>query len=215
MAILLLVTICLTLIVAAFSWTILPSKACKVTFSAMLLILAVYKTVNYFIPGSLLDEWIVHVIFFISQITFYIFTYHYTQIISDSNPKSQSSKPSTISTPVATNLSGFLIAPGVPTYLSEQGIMHILTVPIFLLCRSALIYRLDNFEQTKYRPVIKRLILASGLLVLIHVGEFIVESQHWLSIPQNIYSFIEYAFFIAALAVFTLALLKHKEIHSV
>jgi hypothetical protein len=61
-------------------------------------------------------------------------------------------------------------------YLTDEGLPHILTLPLFVIVFSLTRLRIAVFESSYIRTV-RYFTAGAGALILIHVNEFILESQ--------------------------------------
>ncbi|MEO8104759.1 MAG: hypothetical protein ABI602_00280 [Candidatus Saccharibacteria bacterium] len=83
----------------------------------------------------------------------------------------------------AVHLSTLLVIPAVYShqltlfgYMTEQGLPHILTLPLFILFVALLRLRFGLYES-RYSVPLNWFIAAAGAWIMIHISEFLLESQ--------------------------------------
>lgn len=158
---------------------------------------------------ELLHEWARHIPFYVGQISCYLFLIRIISL-SKHTKKAQPSSPATppgISTP--SSYIG-LIAGSSPfsywfEHATEQGFQHILTLPLMLLVIGGIQAHFPFITSSGWKKVINGFLLAMLPLTLIHMGEFIIESQQWLP-WESIIEPIETVLYVSAMITFIIAI---------
>lgn len=216
----------LTFSLIIFGWLKLQDKKLKLFFTAILVFF--FLSIIFFFPLSHESlEWYKHLLFYIGQIFFYLFSRRVIamnfsfQEKNASKPISEkldeflpsSSKIFCVTASAASNGSaasttalsqwfGFLI---------DQGLLHVLTMPLFLLTTVFIRVRYIYFESEILKHILNFFMLAAGTFVMIHVSEFIVESQKLIPVIDPFGEFIEmveFFWFYLGLLFFSIGIRK-------
>lgn len=198
----------LTFLLLFFSWRLTIDKKAKVLFSLMLLFFLL--SVILFFPEGYISDWLKHIPFFIGQLLFCIFLWHcINHFMID---KDQSPAQGSVAQYVAGLGAGsYKIVEDTSSdwfgFITQQGVQHIIALP-FLFLIISLIRVQYNFISSHQNKSILNMFLAAGVcLTIIHIGEFVVESQNWIpALEGETIEIIEFMWYYSALFLFFFAL---------
>lgn len=196
--------------VVLFSWRCLPAGRLRWLFIAFFLLFSAYKIYD---PASewrgLL--WLRHLPVYLGELLFYYFISIFSKRYIETD--GQTRKPAdvvlrqnfVVLAPIiiaATEVSWFQI-------VTDQGLPHILTLPVIVLVVSLARLRLAVYTSS-YTRIVALFTVSVGAWIMIHVSEFIVESQKLLPGLDNYMAHIEFFWYIvgAGLFVYTLQTFK-------
>lgn len=154
-----------------------------------------------FFPEGKINDWLKHIPFYIGQFLFYLWL---ESIFGKTNSQSQSQTKvvaQAATLPAAGGLAEWL------NFLTDQGLQHIITLPFSILIIAIIKVRFD-YIPTHLKSTLNILILAVLSLTMIHVGEFVVESQAWLPFLESSIEVIEFLWYYLALGLFAFGVKK-------
>lgn len=185
----------------------LRSRAQKITFTAMLLFFL--SSTLFFSEEGLANDWTKHSLFYIGQLFFYFFL---------SNLIKSYFKNEEIKEDSARRGAGHAVAPAVIavplsftdwfSFLTQQGLQHILTVPIFLLIVTIVRIQYLSIESKHFKQALNLFLWAALALLLIHIGEFMIESQELIPSLAEKSEFIEFLWFYLGMLLFYMGMKK-------
>lgn len=193
------------------------NRSQKITFTLMLLFLLASSL--FFNEEGMSHTWLKHILFIFGQIFFYFFISNIiTVYLKNQNSarellSSEIKNTSTNSSPPPINHSGmaagFTLGSGNWfTFATEQGLQHILVVPIFFLIITIIRVQFLLINSLSFRKTLNFFIYASTSMLMIHVSEFFIESQGFFSSAKNVIEYIEVVWFYIGIAFFLLAIRK-------
>lgn len=205
------VSLVVTLLLIVYGFIRLPTTKTRLSFTLMngfFLFSALL-----FWPEGVVSEWLKHIPFYIGQFWLYLFLHYLTQTLAHDSKK------------IITILDKKLerVAHGVMmanaggnswfTLITEQGLQHILTVPLMCAITALTVLRLGDIAASMVRRSIVVFLISGAAFMMIHFGEFVVEAQGWLPIlegePIEIIEFVWY-FTGMGLSFYGLTLLSDK-----
>lgn len=162
-------------------------------------------------PIPLWGTWIKHGIFYVGQLFFFLFI---RRVIAVYNPTPQEIDAPSSQQPFSTLavVAGAQAATSTSTtsvnwmqYLTQQGMQHILGLPIFFMIASLIRVQYAFIASALLKSVLNKMLLAAFCLTMLHVTEFTIESQHWFPLaPEVGQERIEHLWHFAAQFVFAL-----------
>jgi hypothetical protein len=186
----------LSALIILYGWGKLAGKQ-RVIFALMISFF--FLSTVLFFPEGVVNDWFKHLPFVVGQFFFYL--------LLGSFVKSWQRSPTAPSPTAATALA-------VPTWfesLTEQGLQHILVLPFFLLIWGVVGIKGSQLNKNR-RSHLNIWLLAGFFLTLIHIGEFLVESQGWMPfLDGDPIEVIEFIWYYLAIGTFFLALRKNKK----
>ncbi len=203
----------IAILIVVYAWLTLPKGRLRWLFIVAFLLMAFYKMYD---PSSewVTLLWIRHLPVYIGEILFFIFITSFSRryIELDETP----TKPHQ----VVMKQSLLVLAPfiifgtGVSwyQYVTDQGLPHILALPIFVLVLSLVRLRLAIYDN-KYIPVVRLFTFAVGGWILIHVSEFLIESQKLFPKLDESMAHIEFFWYCVGAAIFVYALRAFKKVN--
>lgn len=188
----------------------LQSRPQKITFTIMLLFF-LFSTLFFNEKGGL-NDWLKHVLFFIGQFFFYLFLSYIIRLYfkkEEQKESSQHERADMPHIPPPAMTAGF----GISTtnwfaFLTEQGLQHILVVPIFFLIVIVVRVQYLSIESAHFKKVLDLFLYAATSLLMIHVGEFLVENQKLISSLTDKIELIEFLLFYLGMLFFYLGMKK-------
>lgn len=163
-------------------------------------------------------DWLKHGLFFIGQISFFLFLKRITdRKIADEEKELQKTTitelpksvevavgdagDASISQPTQAKSIHLIAWVGL---LTEQGLQHILALPIHFLIYSLVRVRFAFVKSSSFKRSLNLFLAASLFFAMVHAGEFIIESQHILPILEgDPIEYIEFGWlYLGALFVF-------------
>jgi hypothetical protein len=190
----------LTFVVALWGIKKLGPGKGRIIFSFMLG--SFFLSAMLFFPEGRINDWLKHIPFYFGQLLFYFWL---------ENIFGKTSR---------TQAGGLAQAVVVPTtggfiewfnYLTDQGLQHILTLPFLILIVAVIKVRF-GYIQSNLKTTLNILLLAATALTMIHVGEFVVESQNWLPFLVEWIEQIEFLWYYLALGLFALGVKRLSQI---
>ncbi len=203
-----------TLGVIIYGWKIMSTRSIRALFAAMLVFF--FLSTILFAKDSMLDTWLKHIVFFIGQFLFYIFL---TAVIAFHTKKSAGA--SSWGTGEKSFLAGMA---GIPLamqseamdwieFITDQGVQHILALPLFFLIIATIELRYFFITSPAFRSLLNMFMFAAGSLVMIHAMEFIVESQGFIpALEGDPIEIMEFGWFYLGLFFFARAVFLMKNI---
>jgi hypothetical protein len=162
-----------------------------------LMIVSFYLSAILFFPEGVLNDWFKHIPFFFGLFFFYL-------LLSKIVRNDENNKPSQ-------NLAiYFASTPYWFEALTERGLQHIIVLPFTLLIWGVVSIKGSRLPQVQ-RSELRLWLLAGLSLTLIHVGEFVVESQGWLGFLESSIEFIEFGWYYLAMLIFFFSVRKHSQ----
>jgi hypothetical protein len=160
-----------------YGWRNIPVTRLRWLFILSFLFTSFYKIYDP-ISDSRSLLWERHIPVYIGQIWFYLFITEFSKKYIEIET-AETKQTGTVMKqnllvllPIIAFVSGFSWY----QYLTDEGLPHILTLPLFTIVFSLTRLRIAVFESTYIRAV-RYFTFAAGALILIHVSEFILESQ--------------------------------------
>lgn len=198
----------LTIGVSLWGWYKLPNKKIKIFF--LLTLGCFFLSTVLFFPEGNINDWLKHIPFYVGQFLFYLFikgviNFYLNQEKKSSSLVSSSILPQVVIVNVASDQLEFTHW---FDFLTEQGLQHIITLPFLFLIISVIRVRYIYIQSKAFIAVLNFFMFAATLLTLIHVGEFVVESQQWLPFLENSIEYVEFILFYLALLFLWLAIQK-------
>lgn len=184
----------LTLAVALWGIKKLEPGKGRILFSIMLTFF--FLSTILFFPEGRINDWNKHIPFYIGQLLFYF----WIESIFDKPTQSQS-QTKTVAAAAAIPATGGFVEWF--NFLTDQGLQHVITLP-FLILIIAIIRVRFAYIPTHLKSTLNILIVAALSLTIIHVGEFVVESQNWLPFLEEWIEIIEFLWYYLALGLFAI-----------
>ncbi len=195
-----------TLAVAVWSTPKLAKTKVKVVFVAMLI--SFFLSTILFFPEGRINDWLKHIPFYFGQFLLYLFLVNIIEAYSPIEKKPQSSpQPRLAVLPV-----GFV---NWFNFLTDQGLQHVITLPLFFLIVTVVRIQYLYIESPAFKTVLNLFMAAGGALVMIHIGEFVVESQGWLPFLEELIEIIEFLWYYLALILIGLGVSKLTKVHAI
>lgn len=228
-----LVAFLLTFGLAVFGWLKLKDKILRVFLILMLIL--VFLSVVFFFPLGMheyLEEWYKHIPFYLSQIFFYLFLRRIVKLnFSFNSKKVNKNIVERFDEAIKQNILPCLSLSSVSRssvwqqplssvwfkFLTQEGLQHILTLPVLFLIIA--IVRIEYFyiESHTLKKILNFFMFAAGMFVMIHISEFLVESQKLLPIidPEGEFiEMIEFFWFYLGLLFFSFGIRKLVKLQS-
>ena len=172
-----------------FAVRVLPGAKLKILFTASIAFFFL-STVLYFEEG-VVGEWEKHAPFFIGQLFLYFFL---TALVKEKISTGNKFAGLVVPFSVSDTTRDFFI------YSTEQGVQHIIVLPLALIVATTISARLIGAEKPAMKPAMRYFFLALFSLVMIHVSEFLIESQGLLPFLDGMgIEMMEFLFFYLAL----------------
>ncbi len=190
----------------------LHSRAQKIAFTLMALFFL--ASTFFFGEEGAFNEWAKHILFFAGQLFFYLFVYYLIRFhVAEQENKRDFDRPTA---PPGAFVAGAVlpIQSGLGewfSFLTEQGLQHILTVPILLLTVAVVRVQYLVLESKAFKSALNIFLWASASFVAIHVGEFMVESQNIIPSLTDTIEYIELLFFYIGILLLFLGIKKLRK----
>ena len=158
--------------------------------------------------------WLRHLPVYIGEVFFYFFITTFSKRFIEIEDAPTKPQPVVLKQNILVLTPLFFFATGITweQYVTDAGLPHIFTLPIFVVMISLVRLRL-NVYASKYTHVVNLFTLAIGGWVLIHVSEFLGESQKLFNPTlANIMPHIEFAWYCVGAIIFWYALKSFKNI---
>lgn len=166
----------------------------RIIFSLMLIFF--FLSTILFFPEGRINDWNKHIPFYIGQLLFYFWV---ASIFGKSSQGQSETKTMVAAALPATG--GFLEW---FNFLTDQGLQHVITLPFLILIIAIIRVRFAYIQTAYLRSTLNILIAAALCLTMIHVGEFVVESQNWLPFLVEWIEIIEFLWYYLALGLFAI-----------
>lgn len=205
-----------SLILIFWLWSKIPNTKVK---SKLVGVISIFTASLVIFSGEgLIYEWSWHVCFYSAQVIFYFFI---VELINSFHVREESENQHPNIEPANMIILGMSMAKGMETaknpvglrdwfaFLTDQGLQHIITIPLFFLIITLIKIQRAYIQTPQYRSILNIFLVGEAMLVMIHVGEFLIESQKL--IPQlNGYpnEILEFVWFIMAILSFALGVKK-------
>jgi hypothetical protein len=160
-----------------YGWKNIPVTRLRWLFILSFLFTSFYKIFDP-VSDSRSLLWERHIPVYIGQIWFYLFITEFSKKYIEIETAEVKDKGFVLKQnilvllPIVAFVSGFSWF----QYLTDEGLPHILTLPLFVVVFSLTRLRIAVYEST-YIKAVRYFTAAAGALILIHVSEFIMESQ--------------------------------------
>lgn len=194
----------------------LQSRPQKITFTAMLL---------FFLSSTLLfneneigalHDWLKHVLFFIGQFFFFLFLYYITRFYfrkKEQEEFSQQERTGAPQTPPPSAPSAMAAGFGINAidwfaFVTEQGLQHILVLPIFFLIVIIIRVQYLSIESRHFRQSLNLFLWAGLSFMMIHTMEFIIENQNLIPLLTDKIELIEFLLFYLGMFFLSLGMKK-------
>ncbi len=152
------------------------------------------------------DMWMKHFFFYTGQVAYYVYLTYLIDLY-DPSTSDKETAPKLTMNPVA--LLSFSSVKSWFSYLTDQGLQHFLTLPFLFLIISIIRTRYPYISDGKLKKALIFCLAAGAVLVMIHVGEFVVESQKWLPMFEgDPIEISEFCWFLLSLLFFGLSLMS-------
>lgn len=183
----------------------------KTVYFAVFMIGTYLTIAGIFDDEAISGTWIRHLIFYASQLFFYFFI---SNLIAQETSGNLPHNHSTSAQPVvmAMFMSSADLNPtslkGWGVFMTNQGLQHILTAPLFFVIVAkirmmSMALTSKNAKTAIYLLALSFFFVNLGLLISIHIQEFLVESQRLIPLPEDISELMETGWFLAAgIAIF-------------
>ncbi len=160
-----------------------------------------FLSTMFFFPEGRINDWLKHIPFFIGQFLFYL----WLESIFGKSAQNQSQTQGmaqVVALPATGSFTEWF------NFLTDHGIQHIIALPFYMLIMAAISVRFSYIQSTPFRSTLNLLMLAALSLTMIHIGEFVVESQNWLPFLIDWIERIEFLLYYLALGLFALGIKK-------
>lgn len=156
------------------------------------------------IPIPIIGTWIKHSIFYLGLVFFYFFV---TRIIKIYGHTQAHTSVTPVTPVLAYSVTHFLQTNNQnphswAQFITGQGLQHILGLPIFFMVTALIKVQYNFITSNCLKPILDKLIIAAFLLTMLHVSEFVIESQKWLALTSYQLDVLEHAWFFSAFCVF-------------
>lgn len=178
-------------------WGIKKLRAGKGRIIFSLMLIFFFLSTILFFPEGKINDWIKHVPFYIGQILFYF----WLESIFNQPSQGQSQTKTMAQAGVLSAAGGFTEW---FNFLTDQGLQHVITLPFTILIIAIMKVRFAYIESSHLRFTLNIFILAVLSLTMIHVGEFVVESQNWLPFLEEWIEIIEFLWYYLGLGLFAI-----------
>lgn len=168
-------------------------KAC--VLGGVMLELFVLSTLGLLYPENEVGNWLRHIPFYMGQIVFYFFLRRIITVYENVGGESEDSLA-----PPKEFTHQIVGTWGWASFLTQQGLQHILTVPLFFLVLTTVQIYKGIVRSPYLKSCLHLLLIASCFLTMIHIQEFVVHSQHWITfIHHEVLQYLELFWFGSAL----------------
>lgn len=186
-------------------WGIKKLVKGKIRINFILMLIFFFLSTMLFFPEGRVNDWLKHIPFYIGQFLFYLWL---ESIFG--NPSQSQSQTKTIVAAAALPATGGFV--DWFNFLTDQGLQHVITLPFSILIIAIVRVRFA-YIPTHLKSTLNILVLAALSLTMIHVGEFVVESQAWLPFLEEWIEIIEFLWYYLALGFFAFGVKKLAQIH--
>ncbi len=200
----------LAAVICIYAWTVLPAGKIRWFFIASFLLMSIYKIYD---PAS--DSrsllWARHLPVYCGEALFYFFVATFCKRYIEIEDRADKSRTTVIQQNVLVIAPLLIIGSGVSWFqiVTDQGLPHIFTLPLFVLVVSLVRLKLTVYKN-RYIPIISLLTYATGAWIMVHISEFIVESQQLLPGLDKYMPHIEFFWYCVGILVYGLALYRFK-----
>jgi hypothetical protein len=195
----------LTAALLAYAWRVLPAGRLRWTGLIMLALMASYELFD--VPDGSVYLWLRHTPFYFGEFFFYWFLVQFGRRYIESPDAADKQQQSYLLVPVFL----FSTTTSLVDFLTDQGLPHILTLPIYLLI-VAIVRLKFSLNQSPYLRIANWLTWAVGLWVMEHVTEFILESQKLVPAINEKVESIETFWFWLGIGVFFVILRRFQRL---
>ena len=181
-----------------------------------LFMIGTYATITLFVNDSTFSgTWTKHLVFYASQICFYLFLSPLVKINIRPNEIIPSTSPAVLPAVMVMSAQNLHSFAEWGRFLTDQGLQHTLTAPLFFIIVAkiravSLSLTSSHLKTTLHLLVLNFLFLGFGLMVAIHMQEFLVESQKLITLPESIAETLETVWFFAATLAIATAFVQLK-----
>jgi len=151
----------------------IPNRQAQVFHTLTLVLLLMSQIISY--PDERVYEWVSHIPFYISQVCFY----HLLDTLIKRYVAFASMKHATPLT--KSRISAFGLFP----FLTDQGLQHILALPLFFLIFTMVRIRLLVIKSQNLQTIMSRYVIAGLCFAMIHVAKFLIENQKIVSFVSD------------------------------
>lgn len=194
-----------TIALIYYAWKKLSSRSIRIYFTIMILFF-IFPMVLPF-GETRTDTWMKHLLFYSGQFSLYMYLTH---LIESYKPKTENEAAP--QTPPIAAAAGIMSLHGTETwynYLTDQGLEHFLTLPLLFLIMTVIRIQYHYIADRAFRGALNLCIVACCALVMIHVGEFVVESQHLMPFMEGEpIEITEFMWYFIALILFFISVKK-------
>ncbi len=185
------------LTVAVIVWGVkkLEAGRGRTIFCAMLIFF--FLSTMLFFPEGRVNDWLKHLPFFIGQLLFYFWL---VSIFGKSSQPKTKGTAHAVAVPATGGFTEWF------NYLTDQGLQHIIALPFLILIIAVVRVRYAYIQSSYLKSTLNLLLLAAGFLTMIHVGEFVVESQGWLPFLEKWIEQIEFVLYYLAIGLFAIGI---------
>ena len=166
----------------------------------ILMLIFFFLSTMLFFPEGRINDWLKHIPFYIGQFLFYLWLESIFGKVSQSQSQTKE-----VAAAAALPATGGLV--DWFNFLTDQGLQHIITLPFSILIIAIIRVRF-TYISTHLKSTLNILILAAISLTMIHVGEFVVESQAWLPFLEEWIEIIEFLWYYLGLGLFAFGVKK-------
>jgi hypothetical protein len=189
-----------------YGWRSLPSGKIRLYFVLSVILIAFYKIYDPTTDSRTL-LWLRHLPVYSGEILFYLFIVSMSSRYIEVEDAITKTKKVVLRQNILVLTPLIMFATGFSWYqfLTDEGLPHIFTLPLFVLVLSLVRLRLEIYDST-YTSIARLFTAAVGAWIMIHVSEFIVESQKLMSGLDSYMPQIEFFWFLIGAIVFWIAL---------
>lgn len=192
---------------AGYGWRVLRDARTRLFF--FLMILCFFLSRLTFVEDELVKEWAKHLPFYVGQVFCYLFLLRLAYPPDSGNDNTENGTMTAAGTAIRATI---VIPWNWIAYATEQGLEHILTLPLMLLIVAGIRAHFPFIAAHPRRQlVITGFLWAMLPLTMIHMGEFAVESQRWIPQLEPIIEQLETVLYLSAMS--TIAFAVHRYSH--
>lgn len=206
--ILTILSIITTLALVYYAWKKLASN----TLRAYFIIMIVFFILPMVMPfgETRTDTWMKHLLFYNGQFSLYMYLTHLIKSFKPASSENTPTKP-----PPSIAVAALISTQGTESwynFLTDQGLEHFLALPLLFLIVTVIHIQYQYITDQAFKTVLNLCIAACTTLVMIHVGEFVVESQHILPFMEgDPVEITEFIWYFVALILFWFSIKKLPE----
>ncbi len=181
----------------------------KITFTVMLLFFL--SSTLFFNHEGALNEWLKHSLFYSGQLFFSFFLYYIIRLYFRKKEQEESSQERPNTTHMPPPAMTAIVGTGTINwfaFLTEQGLQHILVVPIYFLIVSIVRIQYLSIESRYFKKNLNLFLWAGSSLAMIHIAEFFIENQKFIPFLNDKIELIEFLLFYLGLLFFYLGMRK-------